>query len=170
MCALSQVEREVAIHSKLRHPHIVEFYAAFEDSHGIYLLLEYAEGGDLFDAVKKRGGRMTEAALVKQVLHPYLCALMYLHSRGIVHRDIKPENTVFTRDLVMKITDFGLAIDLREERAVTRLGTLDYMVCARCGCVDVRMCVERFCVAALMHVVRENVGPCARPPSALPTP
>lgn len=63
--------------------------------------------GDLFDAVKRSGGRMPEAALVQQVLYPYLCSLLYLHSRGIIHRDIKPENTVFTREMVLKITGKG---------------------------------------------------------------
>eukprot|EP00955_Chlamydomonas_euryale_P101694 365365-Chlamydomonas_euryale.AAC.3 len=52
-------------------------------------------------------------------------------------RDIKPENTVFTRGLQLKVTDFGLAIDQREERPVTRLGTLDYMVRVLCGSVEV---------------------------------
>lgn len=51
---------------------------------------------------------MPEAALVQQVLYPYLCALMYLHSTGIIHRDIKPENTVFTREHVLKITGKAL--------------------------------------------------------------
>lgn len=44
-----------------------------------------------------------------------------------IRRDIKPENTVFTRERVMKVTDFGLAINSTTERPVTRLGTLDYM-------------------------------------------
>lgn len=39
-----------------------------------------------------------------QVMYPYLCALSYLHARGVLHRDIKPENTVFTRERIMKVT------------------------------------------------------------------
>lgn len=42
-------------------------------------------------------------------------------------RDLKPENILFTRTLGLKLCDFGLAIDLRDERAVTRAGTLEYM-------------------------------------------
>jgi aurora kinase len=56
------------------------------------------------------------------VLHPFLCALHFLHRRGIMHRDIKPENVLFTEQRVLKLADFGLAIDLNEERAVTRAG------------------------------------------------
>ena len=47
--------------------------------------------------------------------------------RGIVHRDIKPENILFSGGMSLKLADFGLAIDLRKEKAVTRAGTLDYM-------------------------------------------
>lgn len=53
--------------------------------------------------------------------------LQYLHTRAIIHRDIKPENILFNSDMTLKLADFGLAIDLRRERAVTRAGTLDYM-------------------------------------------
>ena len=54
--------------------------------------------------------------------------LQYLHTRAIIHRDIKPENILFAdKGSCLKLADFGLAIDLREERAVTRAGTLDYM-------------------------------------------
>jgi len=54
-------------------------------------------------------------------------SVQYLHTRGIVHRDIKPENILFSSGMCLKLADFGLAIDLRQERAVTRAGTLDYM-------------------------------------------
>lgn len=50
--------------------------------------------------------------------------LLPQHTKAIIHRDIKPENILFSRNMVLKLADFGLAIDLREERAVTRAGTL----------------------------------------------
>ena len=49
------------------------------------MLVSLAQG-DLFDQVKQRGGRLPEPEVVCQVLYPYLCALLYLHSRGIIYR------------------------------------------------------------------------------------
>jgi serine/threonine protein kinase len=67
------------------------------------------------------------AAFAEQHVFVKLCCLQYLHTRGIIHRDIKPENILFSSGMTLKLADFGLAIDLRRERAVTRAGTLDYM-------------------------------------------
>jgi serine/threonine protein kinase len=76
----------------------------------------------------------------------HLCCahhVQYLHTLGIIHRDIKPENILFAKDMTLKLADFGLAIDLRRERAVTRAGTLDYMAPEVCnlGALDVYACV-----------------------------
>lgn len=67
------------------------------------------------------------AALVITNLCPMLHFIADQRFLGAFCRDLKPENILFTRTLGLKLCDFGLAIDLRDERAVTRAGTLEYM-------------------------------------------
>lgn len=124
-----QVYREVRVHSKLQHRNIISLYAVFQQGTDIVMVMEYAAGGDLYKLLHRSGGRLPERQAVSMVLSPFLNALHFMHTQGIVHRDIKPENVLFTDDphRALKLADFGLAIDLNEERAVTRAGTLDYM-------------------------------------------
>uniref|UniRef100_A0A7S3VRI1 Protein kinase domain-containing protein n=1 Tax=Dunaliella tertiolecta TaxID=3047 RepID=A0A7S3VRI1_DUNTE len=122
-----QLYREIRVHSKLQHQNIVQFYAAFLEKDCVIIVQEYAAGGDLLRFMYKCGGRLPERQAVNLVLQPFLSALLHLHSQGIIHRDIKPENCLLTDTRVLKLADFGLAVDLREERANTRAGTLEYM-------------------------------------------
>ena len=87
-----QVAREVCLHSRLSHPHVVDLFAAFEDKDHVYLVQEYASGGDLYEALRRAGGKLKESAVAGEVVAPCLDAVAYLHSLGIIHRDIKPEN------------------------------------------------------------------------------
>eukprot|EP00850_Spirogloea_muscicola_P008497 SM000045S16242 [mRNA] locus=s45:464532:467229:- [translate_table: standard] len=124
----NQVRREVACMRKARHEHILRLYTSFEDDGSIYLVLEYAEGGDLYKRLATlHGGTMEESDVIQKVLRPLLSALKHLHDKCIVHRDIKPENLLVTNDGVLKLADFGFAISLKKEKAKSRLGTLDYM-------------------------------------------
>ncbi|KAJ9531854.1 hypothetical protein QJQ45_022034 [Haematococcus lacustris] len=129
LCELNhfQVYREIRLHSALQHQNIIQLYCSFQEGNDVVMVQEYAEGGDLYRLLHRNGGRLAERQAVEMVLHPFLLALHYLHTHGIMHRDIKPENVLFTEHRVLKLADFGLAIDLNEERAVTRAGTLDYM-------------------------------------------
>ncbi|GIL76510.1 hypothetical protein Vretimale_6031 [Volvox reticuliferus] len=122
-----QLYREIKLHARLRHSNIVQYYACFLEQQRVILVTEYATGGDLLRIMYKCGGRLFERQAVNLVLQPFLTALHYLHTQGIVHRDIKPENVLFAEGKILKLADFGLAINLREERANTRAGTLDYM-------------------------------------------
>eukprot|EP00882_Tetradesmus_deserticola_P025483 GHRQ01027997.1.p1 GENE.GHRQ01027997.1~~GHRQ01027997.1.p1 ORF type:complete len:309 (+),score=110.36 GHRQ01027997.1:200-1126(+) len=134
-----QVAREINIHAQLDHPNVIALYAAFEDNDKVYLLQEFAEGGDLFDEMKRTLGRMPEAQLVTSVLLPMMSALLAMHSLGFIHRDVKPENTLFAAGRVLKLADFGLAVNHLMERPVTRLGTLDYMAPEVLVCPDKHM-------------------------------
>eukprot|EP00775_Hariotina_reticulata_P002434 gene2434-2738_t len=130
-----QVEREMGIHVRQHHPNIIMLHAAFEDDNSYYLVQELAGGGaagdggggDLFEALKRQPGFKYSEQAASQLVAQMLQALVYLHEQGIIHRDIKPENILLAADGAVKLGDFGLAIDSRQERPVTRVGTLDYM-------------------------------------------
>eukprot|EP00197_Chlamydomonas_leiostraca_P002925 CAMPEP_0202857414 /NCGR_PEP_ID=MMETSP1391-20130828/360_1 /ASSEMBLY_ACC=CAM_ASM_000867 /TAXON_ID=1034604 /ORGANISM="Chlamydomonas leiostraca, Strain SAG 11-49" /LENGTH=678 /DNA_ID=CAMNT_0049536207 /DNA_START=165 /DNA_END=2201 /DNA_ORIENTATION=- len=129
LCDLNrfQIFREVKLHSSLSHEHIIRLFGAFQQADQVVLVQEFADAGDLFTLLHRYGGRLPERTAVELVLHPFLLVINYLHANGIAHRDIKPENILFTADMRLKLCDFGLAINMREERAVTRAGTLEYM-------------------------------------------
>ncbi|MEW5311311.1 MAG: hypothetical protein WDW38_003038 [Sanguina aurantia] len=80
-----QLFREITLHSKMLHNNIVQFYAAFMESNHVFIVQEFACGGDLHNFVYKCGGRMQERQAVSMVLQPFLKALHYLHTQGIVH-------------------------------------------------------------------------------------
>ncbi|GFH20255.1 protein kinase domain-containing protein, partial [Haematococcus lacustris] len=60
-------------------------------------------------------------------MEPFLSGLSIIHERGLIHRDIKPENILLNNSFQIKIADFGLSIDSKNEVANTRLGTIDYL-------------------------------------------
>lgn len=122
-----QVAREVRLHIGLQHENVITLYAAWQEAGNVVLVQEFAGQGDLWSFIDNNSGRLTERMTVSLVLQPFLRGLQFLHSAGIAHRDIKPENVLFASSMVLKIADFGLAVNLREEPAVTRVGTLDYM-------------------------------------------
>ncbi|KAJ2911555.1 hypothetical protein MD484_g8862, partial [Candolleomyces efflorescens] len=133
------VEKEMRVHSALKHKNVLEFLAALsvEMKHklvyhpGIYILLELAAGGDLFDKIAPDKGVSDDLA------HFYFLQIMagmeYIHSQGVCHRDLKPENLLLDAAGVLKISDFGLSAvyklkDTGRTRMLTeRCGSLPYV-------------------------------------------
>ena len=62
-----------------------------------------------------------------QVVIPLLQTLQAAHQQGVIHRDIKPENIFLTEAGTLRLGDWGLAINQLQEKAYSRVGTLDYM-------------------------------------------
>lgn len=120
-----QVRREIEIQSHLRHPNILRMYGFFHDQQRIYLILEYASGGTLFNILKKEV-RFDEKKSAKYI-KCLVSALIYLHGRNVIHRDIKPENLLLGHDDQLKIADFGWSVHEPNSLRTTLCGTMDYL-------------------------------------------
>lgn len=124
---IEQLKREVEIQSHLRHPNILRLYGYFHDKHRVFLVLEYAEKGELYKHLQK-DGPFTEhkaASYISQIAN----ALVYLQKKKVIHRDMKPENVLLSSDDKIKISDFGWAIHTPDtsQRRMTFCGTPDYL-------------------------------------------
>lgn len=120
-----QLKREIEIQSHLRHPNILRLYGYFYDESRVYLVLEYAPGGELYKLLQqcKRFDEKTAANYMAKIGS----ALKYCHSKNIIHRDIKPENLLMGQNAELKIADFGWSVHAPSSRRTTLCGTLDYL-------------------------------------------
>eukprot|EP00171_Calliarthron_tuberculosum_P009937 IDg9937t1 len=101
---------EVDIMRRMSHPNIVNTYDIFVSLSHLYLVIEFMQGGELFDIIADQGHLSERNA--SQVIREIIVAVRYLHANGVVHCDIKPENILCktqTWPLQVKLCDFGLA-------------------------------------------------------------
>jgi serine/threonine-protein kinase len=126
---LKRFRAEARSQARLAHPHITMVYAFEEMRDQAFLVMEYVAGEALEDVIKERGRIPTEEAA--DIMGKVLAAMHYAHGKGVVHRDIKPANIGFTEEGVVKLMDFGIALNLEESKRLTRtghiLGTPHYM-------------------------------------------
>ena len=120
-----QLRREIEIQSHLRHPNILRMYGYFYDDKKIYLILEYAVGGELFNKLQN-AGRFKEPKAAR-IIKELAGALKYCHSKNVIHRDLKPENLLIGKNGEIKIADFGWSVHTPASRRNTMCGTLDYL-------------------------------------------
>lgn len=125
---VGRVRQEVTIHSRLKHPAILELYTFFEDAHYVYLILELAHNGELAKHFRLGTRGLSEKAAA-DVFKQVVSGVLYLHSHNIIHRDLSLNNLLLTKDLNVKIADFGLATQLNapDEKHVTMCGTPNYI-------------------------------------------
>lgn len=107
--SIDENSEELSLHSFLGiHPNIVNLLDSFETEAHTYIVLEFCERGDLYEAIRIGHGPL-ETEHVRRFMTQLIDAVEYIHSKGIYHRDIKPENIFITESGAMKLGDFGLA-------------------------------------------------------------
>ncbi|XP_030070008.1 MAP/microtubule affinity-regulating kinase 3 isoform X1 [Microcaecilia unicolor] len=105
--SLQKLFREVKIMKILNHPNIVKLFEVIETEKTLYLIMEYASGGEVFDYLVAHGRMKEKEARAK--FRQIVSAVQYCHQKRIVHRDLKAENLLLDADMNIKIADFGFS-------------------------------------------------------------
>lgn len=114
------LQQEIAVLMSVSHPNVLCLKDTHEETDGVYLILELAAEGELFNWIVMKQ-KLSEAE-TRKVFIQLFQGIKYLHERNIVHRDIKPENILLTdKNLSVKLADFGLAKIIGEESFTTTL-------------------------------------------------
>lgn len=119
------VTQEVEILRKVENPFVVNLYSTMQDAENLYMILEFACGGELFTHMRNAG--QLDEAETRFYISELVLLLGYLHNLSIAYRDLKPENILIDRYGHVKLTDFGFAKEIGPEGTVTMCGTPEYL-------------------------------------------
>ncbi|RAL06283.1 CAMK family serine/threonine-protein kinase [Aspergillus ibericus CBS 121593] len=124
---IDTMQQEIGVLMGVSHPNLLCLKDTFDESDGVYLVLELAPEGELFSLIVSET-KLSESD-TRHIFLQLFEGLKYLHERDIVHRDIKPENILVTdKSLTVKLADFGLAKIIGEDSFTTTLcGTPSYV-------------------------------------------
>ncbi|CAH2054455.1 unnamed protein product, partial [Iphiclides podalirius] len=146
-----QVMREIEIQSHIKHPNILRLLTWFHDERRIYLVVEFAAGGELYKHLTNSPkGRFPEARAAKYI-YQVADAVEYCHQRHVIHRDIKPENILVAFNGDLKLADFGWSVHAPSERRKTMCGTLDYLPPEMIRREVYDVSVDHWCIGVLLY-------------------
>ncbi|CAE7947412.1 Nek1, partial [Symbiodinium sp. KB8] len=139
---LGEKERQLALAEadvlrRVCHANIIRYVESFMEGPKLYIVMEYADNGDLATQIKRRSdaqGRFTE----DQIMHIHLqliLALSHIHDCKILHRDLKPLNIFLTQRWIVKLGDFGISkvLESTTAGAQTTIGTPLYLAPEICN-------------------------------------
>jgi serine/threonine protein kinase len=130
--AVARFQREMRAIGRFDHPNIVRATDAGQEDGTHYLIMEYVDGVDLGEFVRRRGRLPIADAC--EIVRQAAVGIQFIHDHGLIHRDVKPSNLMLMKRGEVKILDLGLA-RLVEGAAGQweltgtgqMLGTIDYM-------------------------------------------
>lgn len=109
---------------RLDHPNIVQV-TDYEEQHGqFFLVMEYVDGEDLDQLIRRKGKLTVKEAL--PIMKDILAGLGYAHRNAMIHRDIKPSNIMVDKEGRARVTDFGLSVLMSDENRSSKVGTPEY--------------------------------------------
>ncbi|RUS71597.1 hypothetical protein EGW08_020641 [Elysia chlorotica] len=119
---------EIDILSLFNHANIISYYNHFVDDDTLFIEMEYANGGSMYDKIAGSTKLWPEKDVV-WYLYQMVSALDYIHQYGIIHRDIKTLNIFLTKVGLVKLGDFGISkiLESKNQMAETLVGTPYYM-------------------------------------------
>ncbi|XP_040189066.1 serine/threonine-protein kinase Nek1 isoform X6 [Rana temporaria] len=173
--------REVAVLANMKHPNIVQYRESFEESGCLYIVMDYCEGGDMFQRINTQKGILFSEDQILDWFVQLCLALKHVHDRKILHRDIKSQNIFLTKSGTIQLGDFGIARVLSStvELARTCIGTPYYLSPEICenrpynnksdiwalGCVLYEMCTLKHAFEAgnmknlVLKIIRGSYPP-----------
>lgn len=104
---VEQLKREISTMKLVKHPNVIKIFEVMASKTKIYIVIEFVDGGELFDKIAKHGRLREDEA--RRYFQQLINAVDYCHSRGVFHRDLKPENLLLDSHGVLKVSDFGLS-------------------------------------------------------------
>ncbi|TKY45308.1 SNF1-related protein kinase catalytic subunit alpha KIN10 [Spatholobus suberectus] len=121
-----KLKRKIEILRLLMHPHIIQLYEVIETPTDIYVVMEHAKSGELFDYIVEKG-RLQEDEARNIFQQQTISGVEYCHSNMVVHRDLRPEKILLDSKCDVKIAGFGWSNIMRDGYFLkTRCGSCNY--------------------------------------------
>ncbi|XP_036766890.2 myosin light chain kinase 3 isoform X1 [Manis pentadactyla] len=155
------VKNEINIMNQLSHVNLIQLYDAFESKNSFTLVMEYVDGGELFDRITDEKYHLTELDVVlftKQICE----GVHYLHQHYILHLDLKPENILCVNQTghQIKIIDFGLARRYKpQEKLKVNFGTPEFLAPEVVNYEFVSFPTDMWSVGVIIYMLLSGLSP-----------